>query len=195
MKKVYVILLIFITSALLLSTRPVAETIVEQIGTTLKKYTEEFPQEKIYLHTDRPYYLSGETIWLKAYVTAGTTQQLSTISNTVYVELLASDKSPVEKFILRADSGLGHGYLELPADLESGTYLLRAYTNWMRNFGEPFFFTKELKVWNLDLTEKKSTKKSDGLELQFFPEGGHLIEGLRNRVAFKAIGPDGLGRE
>ena len=33
------------------------------------------------------------------------------------------------------------------------------------------------------------------LDLQFFPEGGSLVEGLESRVAFKATGTDGLSRE
>jgi len=33
------------------------------------------------------------------------------------------------------------------------------------------------------------------IDLQFFPEGGKLIHGLESKVAFKAIGPDGLGRD
>lgn len=186
---------ILLFSGLFFSNSTLPESAVQQIGVALKKYTEEYPQEKIYIHTDRPYYLAGETIWLKAYTTAGTTQQLSTISNTVYVELLNSDNSIIEKFMLRAENGLGNGELELPGNLESGTYLLRAYTNWMRNFDEKFFFFKELKIWNLDLPAKSGIKKSEGIDIQFFPEGGYLIEGLRSRVAFKAIGLDGLSRE
>ena len=33
------------------------------------------------------------------------------------------------------------------------------------------------------------------LDLQFFPEGGSLVNGLESRVAFKVIGTDGLSRE
>ena len=33
------------------------------------------------------------------------------------------------------------------------------------------------------------------IDVQFFPEGGRLVQGLQSLVAFKAIGPDGLGRE
>ena len=33
------------------------------------------------------------------------------------------------------------------------------------------------------------------LDLQFFPEGGRLVDGLESKVAFKAIGADGLNRE
>ena len=35
----------------------------------------------------------------------------------------------------------------------------------------------------------------ENIDLQFFPEGGNLINGLESKVAFKAIGADGLGRE
>ena len=33
------------------------------------------------------------------------------------------------------------------------------------------------------------------IDLQFFPEGGKLVNGLQSKVAFKAIGTDGLSRE
>jgi hypothetical protein len=35
----------------------------------------------------------------------------------------------------------------------------------------------------------------EGIDLQFFPEGGKLVDGLYSKVAFKAIGIDGLSRE
>jgi hypothetical protein len=35
----------------------------------------------------------------------------------------------------------------------------------------------------------------DNIDLQFFPEGGNLIAGFQNKVAFKAIGVDGLKRD
>ena len=35
----------------------------------------------------------------------------------------------------------------------------------------------------------------ENIDLQFFPEGGNLVAGLESKVAFKAIGIDGLGRE
>ena len=35
----------------------------------------------------------------------------------------------------------------------------------------------------------------EGIDIQFFPEGGKLINGLPSKVAFKAIGTDGLSRE
>lgn len=38
----------------------------------------------------------------------------------------------------------------------------------------------------------KST--SNAVDVQFFPEGGSLVEGVRSKIAFKAVGADGLGK-
>ncbi|RYG19934.1 MAG: hypothetical protein EOO07_05870 [Chitinophagaceae bacterium] len=38
-------------------------------------------------------------------------------------------------------------------------------------------------------------KPEDAIDLQFMPEGGFLVNGIYSKVAFKALGPDGLGRE
>ncbi len=171
------------------------DPISEKITSALKKYTEEFPQEKAYLHTDRPYYLAGETIWFKAYVTAGSFNQLTPISKTLYVELIDDKKELLSQRMIRLPEGTGHGDILLPSNLKSGNYLLRAYTNWMRNFDENFFYTEEIKVWNLD--EKQSTTEqssSEDIDLQFFPEGGNLVANLKNNLAFKALGTDGLSR-
>jgi hypothetical protein len=170
-------------------------TVSEKITTALKKYTDEFPQEKAYLHTDRPYYLAGETIWFKAYVTAGSFNQLSPISKTLYIELIDEKKEVITQRMIRLPEGTGHGDILLPSNLKSGNYLLRAYTNWMRNFDDNFFYTEEIKVWNLD--EQQSTTQlpdTEAIDLQFFPEGGHLVDRLKNNLAFKALGKDGMSR-
>ncbi|RYF25884.1 MAG: hypothetical protein EOO42_02845 [Flavobacteriales bacterium] len=38
-------------------------------------------------------------------------------------------------------------------------------------------------------------KPEDAIDLQFMPEGGFLVNGIYSKVAFKALGPDGLGRD
>jgi len=35
----------------------------------------------------------------------------------------------------------------------------------------------------------------DGIDIQFFPEGGTLVNGIKSKIAFKAVGTDGLSRE
>jgi hypothetical protein len=58
----------------------------------LNKLDKEYPQEKIYIHYDRPYYNPGETIWFKAYVFSANLPSL--FSKTLYAELI-DDKGNV----------------------------------------------------------------------------------------------------
>jgi TonB-dependent SusC/RagA subfamily outer membrane receptor len=63
----------------------------------------------------------------------------------------------------------------------------------MKNFDSDYFFKKEIKI--VGSPQKFFAEKSDALDFQFFPEGGNLIAGLKNNVAFKAIGSNGLSRQ
>lgn len=166
---------------------------IQNILTGYKKYLEELPQEKIFIHCDRPYYLAGETIWLKAYLSGGAYHEPSPFSHTIYIELLNQDGNSVLEAKFLANEGSANGQLNIPDSLPSGNYMLRSYTNWMKNFPTDYFFHKEIKIWQVNEPEMNTTKGADKLDLQFFPEGGELIASLRNRVAFKAVGIDGLG--
>ena len=49
---------------------------------------EKAPVEKIYLHTDREYYFTGETIWLKSYLTDSRSGRLIPGAENVYIRLI-----------------------------------------------------------------------------------------------------------
>jgi len=151
----------------------------------------QFPQEKIYLHLDRPSYWANDDIWFKAYLLNTAIPECN-----LYVELLNSEGDVIDKKISWAQNGLAYGDFHLDETMESGIYQIRAYTNWMRNFDENWFFHKNLIIWNL---QDKSIKtdlvdlKSKDIDLQFFPEGGTLVANVNNRVAFKAVDKFGKG--
>lgn len=166
---------------------------IQNILSGYKKYLEELPQEKIFIHSDRPYYLAGETMWLKVYLTAGAYHEPSPFSHTIYIELFDHYGNSVLDAKFLATEGSANGQLHIPDSLPSGNYVLRSYTNWMKNFSVDYFFHKEIKIWQANEAEANTPERIDKLDLQFFPEGGELIAGLRNRVAFKAVGSDGLG--
>lgn len=187
-KKLLPFALVFIAT-LLQSFRP-ADDINEKIMAGLKKYVEEFPQEKIYLHIDKPFYAPGEVIWFKAYLTAGSYHQPSPLSFTVNVDLVDGKKKVVQSSKLKSENGFAHGYFALSDSLQAGEYVLRAYTPWMRNFDESYFFYKQLRIFGDGATSAGSNDQS--VDLQFFPEGGSLVAGLETRIGFKAIGTDGL---
>lgn len=184
------ILLIFGTAALIRSSHPV----LEKIETHLSIWRINYAPEKVYLHHDKPYYMAGEVIWLKAYLVNASDLKPSDKSNILYVDLLNKEGEAVKKLKLNPVRGRANGDISLPDDLPEGTYRLNAYTNWMRNFGEDTFFQKDIYVWSEQI-KKETIESPDTVmpDLQFFPEGGDMVFGLPSRVAFKATGPDGRG--
>ncbi|WP_207427776.1 carboxypeptidase-like regulatory domain-containing protein [Pedobacter sp. SYSU D00535] len=256
---------------------------VQALTARLDSFSKKLPTEKLFIHTDKPHYAIGDTIWFKAYLLDGKQNAGSTHSGLIYMELVTDSLKTVKRLVIPAASGVSWGQIALTdTEFKEGNYTLIAYTNWMRNFGEDGFFKKELFItqkaedhWlvgknhqftdsagkrNLDLviqlknlsnkpinfTEldwklqsgrrvlaKESTKTLDGkissqlelpartegtllltvenrtnrkqkvaipltdndpekIDMQFMPEGGHLVATLPARVAFKAIGTDGL---
>ncbi|KLT64935.1 carboxypeptidase-like regulatory domain-containing protein [Pedobacter sp. BMA] len=111
-------------------------------------YTNNYPQEKVHLHLDKPYYAIGDDIWFKAYVLNTKTAAPSNISRILYVELI-NEKDSVKKMIkLPVMGGITWGDFKLTDSLGEGNYRIRAYTNYMRNFGTDFFFDKTIKIGN-----------------------------------------------
>jgi len=188
-------LAITLISIVLLSFTAGEDDVLQRIIAGFKKYIQERPQEKVYLHFDRPQYTNRDTIWFKAYLTAGEAHEPSSLSNTIYVELINGSGKLIRQVRLLADSGSAAGDIALSDSLASGNYLVRAYTNWMKNSDEDYFFHHLIKVWNKGQAEANLDAQEKNLAIQFFPEGGELVNGIQSRVAFKAIGEDGLGRE
>jgi hypothetical protein len=161
------------------------------IVSKLNSYGSSFPSEKIYLHLDKPIYAPGDDVWFKAYLVNGTTHRFDTLSKVIYVDLLDDRNRPVKQLMLSAPDGHAFGDIQLSDSLSEGRYVLRAYTNYMKNFDEAFFFHRELTIVN---SVKPATSGDiHSIKIEFFPEGGNLIAGVENRIAFKAVASDGLG--
>ncbi|MFA6247145.1 MAG: hypothetical protein WC615_09390 [Mucilaginibacter sp.] len=259
----------------------------KDIVSKIEQYQARLPSEKLHLVLDKPNYFAGDTLWFKVYLVNASNRQPSLISNKVYVELINDSSRVTHRLLIPVVNGLGEGDFKLPANgLRDGGYTLRAYTNWMQNFGEEQFFHKRFYIgddsknnwliseqhsvkttpggkevtlavqlndtknspvmytdvqlllvngnktvfkkafttsdqgtfktsWalpanadtrNLKLVLQNSTDKktrqsfpfypggeTQNIDVQFMPEGGNLIAGLLNKIAFKAIGEDGLG--
>lgn len=113
-------------------------------------------QEKVYVHTDKPYYYSGEPLWFKGYVNYRSPGLRDSMSRTAYVELISHKKRIALSKTIAVDSGFFNGDFILPDTLSPGAYYLRAYTNFSRNFGDESMSIKPLPVLNLkDKVEQK----------------------------------------
>ena len=157
-------------------------------------YLRERPTEKVFLHTDKPYYAAGDTLWLKAYLVDGIVHQADSISRPLYIRLTDEDGKLIEKKIIRLENGYGFGNFALTDSLAEGNYQITAFTNWMRNQPEEYFFRKNFSVFSPSITKKKEEVEAPVLaDLQFFPEGGYWIQGIRAKVGFKATDQNGKG--
>ncbi|HEY1061164.1 MAG TPA: TonB-dependent receptor plug domain-containing protein [Daejeonella sp.] len=147
MKKYFIIIFSIIFSASVLGFI-IDDEPLKKILTQIEKYRLQYPQEKVHLHLDKPYYAIGDNIWFKAYVVNAEKNELSTLSRILYVELI-NDKDSIKKSLkIPLELGLTWGDFTLSDSLREGNYRIRAYTTWMRNFGEEYFFDKTITIGN-----------------------------------------------
>jgi hypothetical protein len=187
----------------------------------LEKFSKNISHEKVYLHFDNTSYYQGDPIWFKCYVVTPEQHQLGGVSKTLYVELLNPGGEIVDKRILKIENGQCHGEFTLNRlPFYSGFYEVRAYTKYMLNFGDDMMFSRLFPVFDKPKTEgafeerKMRQSKKWGLtgprggglylmkregpltekkvNLRFFPEGGHLVQGVASRVAFEATDESGV---
>ncbi|MBS1509795.1 MAG: hypothetical protein JST86_03090 [Bacteroidetes bacterium] len=149
-----------------------------------------FPQEKIHLHTDREAYLPGETVWFKAYVMADDLP--STISTNFYADLFNASGILIEHKIMPMVNASADGFFTLP-DTTAAGYTIKAYTAWMLNFDTAFVYTKTIGM--LGTNSGNATAAATPATLRFFAEGGNFVAGLYNYVAFKAVLDNGAPYE
>ena len=198
-----------------------AQAILMQ-GAYINHFNRLCPQEKVYLHFDNTAYFQGETIWFSATVLKAT-EGTAADSKVLYVELLSPTGIVLRQQKLQVIDGRCHGSLPLvDTSVEeanekrgvlgypSGYYEVRAYTRAMLNFDAHGCFSRvfpvykapekegdysnpELEVYNAKGIERPETERPEALNIDFLPEGGHLIAGVKNRIAFKATGKNGQG--
>ena len=162
--------------------------------------------EKVFVHFDKPYYSSGEFMWFKVYLVNGKSNRPNAQSKIVHVDLINPTNEIVSSRAVKIDVGGGAGEFPLPLHLKTGWYSIRAYSNVMRNLGQDFFFHKRIKILALNEASVsseivKNENPVDNLEttvvsapqpdVQFFPEGGQLVEGLLSDVAIKSMDESG----
>lgn len=172
-------------------------------------FSESYPQEKVYLHFDNTGYFKGETIWFKGYVVKADTGKPTDLSRVLYVELVAPTGDVIETRKLPIEHGEAYGDIKLDSVYTTGFYEVRAYTRYMTNWGNTGIFSRVFPVFKHPKTEGDyskmlideygyrnrlpdirvadidSTKISDRrIVVNFYPEGGDLVKGLKSRVAF-----------
>ncbi|PWT73773.1 MAG: hypothetical protein C5B59_12560 [Bacteroidetes bacterium] len=161
----------------------------QKIDSMMSVYAESFPQEKIHVHFDKNVYIPGETIWFKSYLFTGT--DLSPISKNFYAEFSDGNGNLIQKKIAPLYESTASGNFEIPYDFKGNRIHFRAYTAWMLNFDTTLLFEKDIPILGGRDSAAALQAPSEPI-FQIFPEGGEMITGVENSIAFKATDAYGL---
>jgi len=141
-----------------------------------------FP-EKIYVQYDKPSYFIGESIWFKIYITHNDTP--STKTTVVSIELLNDSGKIVEKKILPVTAGAAAGNFNINKNTKGGTYTVKAFTEKHVVLNNEDFYLHPINIYG-NANELQATAQKDETALVYFlPEGGNIINGVKNMIAFK----------
>lgn len=172
---------------------------------SLAAFRQVHPQEKVYLHLDKPYYSTNNDIWFKAYLLDASSHRQGTSSKVMHVELVDPDGNIASSLRLHQDQSLS-GRFKLNPNSKTGIYHIRAYTDYMRNLDAAYFFQRAFSVYDpRGSGVEKLTRLHPGptvaaseagqkrpVNLQVFPEGGHLIGGLENNLVLHLSDSTGM---
>ncbi|MGB5941758.1 MAG: hypothetical protein WBG71_02665 [Leeuwenhoekiella sp.] len=102
--------------------------------------------EKIYLQLDSNTHLAGDNLYFKGTVTLADGTP-TTLSGVLYVDLIDTEGKIMESQRIKLTEGYGSGAFLLSSTLQTGSYLIRAYTQWSRNFDQEFFFKENVQIY------------------------------------------------
>ncbi|MBT1690425.1 MG2 domain-containing protein [Dawidia soli] len=139
-------LTILLIAACLLSFRTGVFDFIGDLKKQLHTYTQNHPEEKVYIQFDKTFYKPGEDIWFNAFVLDGQTHKPSAISDVLHVTLNDPKGNAVGSLTLFIQDGTTRGDFHLDEGMAGGPYTVTACTRWMRNAGEATFFKKKLQV-------------------------------------------------
>ena len=155
----------------------------QNIDSMMNVYADRSAPERIHIHFDKNIYNKGETVWYKVYILQGS--DTGSTSKNVYLEWYGTDGKPISRSVAPIVLSTSSGSFDIPADYKGELLELRAFTRWMLNEDPAFLYRRQLVINNG--SSKKTNPPASKTQVTVFPEGGFLIQGLRSRIAFKAV--------
>lgn len=149
--------------------------------------------QELFLHTDKRHYKLGTQIWFHAYLFNALTR-LPAKSARVHVDLVNASDSLHASLLLNSASNEMDGSIRTSSKWKPGAYILKVYTEEMalnpalgRPLEEPVFLFGD----DVD-PQAKTLAERHRPGIGFYPEGGGLINGVDNTVAFRCVNEQGV---
>jgi hypothetical protein len=162
--------------------------ILDELQLKFNNYFTKFPNVKVGLALNQPEYSPGDTIYFSAWYVSDTMEPVKG-NHIIKVDLISETGALSQSIRFRIQNGRGYNQILLSNDLPNGVYKVVAYTDWMKNFSEDYFYQSDIKVSSKQEIIKQPMAKE---EVKFFPEGGHLINGVLTKVIARGTPKLGL---
>ena len=195
MMRSYLLLLIIFLG---LTPATAAQNIPDSLISSLNKRWSDYPSELVYLQTSKGVYETGEDLWFKGYQLDVQSLGLSDNGHTLYLRMTGPKDSAVwqEKYLI--ENGIATGHLYVDEKLPEGDYFLEAYTksSFYKNDTTGILPARKIRiVKSITRNENPPLPKDSTFRIEFFPEGGSLVNGILSRLAFKTTDGKGNPRE
>jgi len=154
----------------------------QNIDAAIAAWSDNYTPERAYIHYDKAAYSAGETVWFKAYMMSEIGP--ATGAKTLYVDWIDDKGSLMHHGVSPVVEGITNGQFDIPEDYKGKYIHVRAYTKWMLNFDSAFLYNRNIRMLTKDNSPPEKTVAVPSIV--FFPEGGDLVAGLSNKIAFKA---------
>jgi hypothetical protein len=155
----------------------------QNIDAAIATYAGMYSPERAYIHYDKAGYSAGDTIWFKAYLMNEIIP--ADESKNLYIDWIDDKGILMLHAVSPLVEAVTNGQFTIPADYKGKMIHVKAYTKWMLNFDSSFIYNKAISILTKEANQV-SSKNNVIPSISFFPEGGDLIEGLYNKIAFKA---------
>lgn len=155
------------------------------------------PQDQPYMLFSKEIYETGEDMWFKAWLFDRSLLTLSNRSQTLFLRIYDSADSLVWNEKYPISGGRAEGHVFIGEHWKNGEYRVEGYTqsSFYADSTEAVF---PQKIWVVDRIEKQEPQdtrtglQKDNIRLGLYPEGGYLVQGIKNYVAFKATDNQGM---
>lgn len=155
----------------------------QQVDSLMEVYDDQYPKEKVHIHFDRTIYNKEETIFYKVYLQMASLP--SEVSKNMYVAWFDTSGNLLKQTAAPLFQSTAKGSFDIPANYRGDFIHVKAFTRWMLNDDSAFVFEKNIPI-NSGKPSGPTQKIVQKTRIDLFPESGNLVQGVNNRVAFKA---------
>jgi hypothetical protein len=117
-------------------------------------------QEKVVLISDRSIYITGEQVRFFASIWNEDDLNKMVKSQILYCEIITPDGNKISGNKILINQSSTTGCIDIPGNLLTGTYYIRAYTKMMRNYGPESYGYQQIRIVNPGQFEILATANS-----------------------------------